>query len=115
MMENKSDRRSTLVSTVAWVTPSGDSKIFSNRLSGNIAFEERCNPEYSLWVSPRDGKSSSQGGGYNAIFIPSGDSRTLAEISPEELLEKGYRELSFRDFLLWYREQSEVSGVNRNE
>ncbi len=41
------------------------------------------------------------GGGYNAIFAAAGETRTLAEIPPDEALRLGYREPLFHAFLSW--------------
>ena len=49
------------------------------------------------WVAPTS--ENSFGGGYNAIFLPNGWNKTLAEISPTEAMSWSYREQNFANVL----------------
>lgn len=65
----QTDQRSAFFECViAMVSRDEDIRYFSGRLYGNISYEER----------------GENGFGYDSIFIPEGDTRTLAEYSPEE-------------------------------
>jgi inosine/xanthosine triphosphate pyrophosphatase family protein len=86
-----------IVSAVAWATPEGTCAIWLNLVRGEIAEEERSTPGLPAWVAPSP--EQPLGGGYNAIFVPEGQTRTLAEIPPDEAMSLGYREPNFRALL----------------
>ncbi len=86
-------RAARIVSAVAWAAPGGDSQTWVTSVPGQVAFEERALPGMPDWVGPS--ADNALAGGYNAIFIPRGERRTLAEIPPQEALFCGYREPNF--------------------
>ena len=73
--------------------------VLSRTLSGVIAYEERWKAGLPDWIAPAP--TAPLGGGFNAIFIPAGESQTLAEIPPDEGLMLGYREPLFFALLKW--------------
>jgi len=94
--ENAS-RKGILGSAVAYAEPHGQNEMrYSNYVEGRIAFEERAG-DFPGWIAPT--AEDPFGGGFNAIFIPDGEMRTLAEISPEEALPWSYREKPFLEIL----------------
>ena len=95
-MEGIVNRKAIISSAVAYVTPDGASKIFINRVEGKIADKEIFG-NFPDWIAPT--KDNSFGGGYNAIFLPKGWNKTLAEISPTEAIPWSYRERNFIDVL----------------
>jgi XTP/dITP diphosphohydrolase len=97
------DRYAEITSALAWATPEGDLRVWVRVLPGRIAAQERYGTGMPSWVAPQP--DLPDGGGYNAVFIPLGETRTLAEIPPVEGLQLGYREPNFRaavDFLRHY-------------
>lgn len=100
-MEGVSDRRAVINSAVAFATPDGECQVFVNTVRGQIAQEEKYG-EFPDWIAPTP--ELSVGGGYNAIFIPDGFDRTLAEIGPVEAIPWSYREKNFHDLLKWLSE-----------
>jgi hypothetical protein len=56
------------------------------------------------WIGPSS--DNPMGGGYNAIFIPLGETRTLSEIPPEEAIDVGYREPNFCALVTFLRARS---------
>ena len=58
-----------------------------------IAHQERWTRGLPDWIAPTE--ENVLGGGYNAVFIPCGETRTLAQIPPLEALDRGYREPNF--------------------
>ena len=93
-MAGKENRRAVISSAVAYATPAGESKVFLNNVMGKIADKEAFN-NFPDWVAPT--KENPFGGGYNAIFIPDGWEKTLAEINPAEAAAWSYREKNFLD------------------
>jgi XTP/dITP diphosphohydrolase len=93
-MAGKKNRRAVISSAVAYATPDGASKVFLNKVTGIIADKEAFNG-FPDWVSPT--AENPFGGGYNAIFIPDGWEKTIAEISPAEAAAWSYREKNFLD------------------
>jgi Xanthosine triphosphate pyrophosphatase len=94
IMAGKENRRAVISSAVAYATPEGASKVFLNSVMGKIADKEAFN-NFPDWVAPT--AENHFGGGYNAIFIPDGWEKTLAEISPAEAATWSYREKNFLD------------------
>lgn len=90
------NRRAVISSAVAYATPKSASKVFLNRVEGKIADKERFG-NFPDWVAPTT--DNSFGGGYNAIFLPNGWKKALAEISPTEAIPWSYRERNFTDVL----------------
>jgi len=95
-MKDVANRKAVISSAVAYATPNGTNKVFLNRIEGKIAGEEKFG-NFSDWVAPT--AENSFGGGYNAIFLPNGWDRTLAEISPTEAIPWSYREKNFIDMI----------------
>lgn len=95
-MEGITNRKAVISSAVAYATPEGASKVFLNKVEGKIANKERFG-DFSDWIAPT--ADNSFGGGYNAIFLPNGWDKTLAEISPSEAIPWSYRERNFADVL----------------
>jgi XTP/dITP diphosphohydrolase len=91
-MKGVVNRRAVISSAVAYATPKGESKVFVNKVEGKIAEKEKFD-NFPSWIAPTS--ENSFGGGYNAIFIPNGWDKTLAEISPEEAIPWSYRERNF--------------------
>ncbi len=105
-LEGKNDRRATIRSAVAYATPSGDVTVFARSLSGKIAHEEQYGA-FPSWIAPS--ADMPLDGGYNAIFIPDGQTRTLAEIPPEESFSWSYRERTLADLFLFLRARGETA------
>lgn len=95
-MDGISNRKAVINSAVAYSTPKGISKVFINKIEGQIAYEESSG-NFPDWIAPN--KDNNFGGGYNAIFIPKGWRKTLAEISPTESIPWSYRERNFINIL----------------
>jgi non-canonical purine NTP pyrophosphatase (RdgB/HAM1 family) len=87
------NRRARITSAVAWATSESDSQVWVQSVHGRIARREWTIQGMPDWVGPS--ADSPLGGGYNAIFIPWGDTRALSEIPPEEAIGVGYREPNF--------------------
>lgn len=96
LMKNQENRACHITSSCCYATPEGEILCASHTVKGTMALEEAFNPDYPDWVGPG---SVIFGGGYNAIFIPDGAEKTLAEISPEEAMDIGYREHTFSAIL----------------
>lgn len=95
-MEGIVNRKAIISSAVAYATPEGVSKVFLNKVEGKIADKESLG-NFPDWIAPT--ANNSFGGGYNAIFLPNGWDKTLAEISPIEAVPWSYRERNFIDVL----------------
>jgi XTP/dITP diphosphohydrolase len=90
------ERRAEVVSALCYATPEGRGLLLERTVTGHIADQERWGP-YPAWIAPQ--APSSAGGGFNALFVPAGETRTLAEIPPEEALGWSYRERNFQELL----------------
>ena len=95
-MSDIENRKAVISSAVAYATPKGANKVFLSRVEGKIADKERFG-NFPDWVAPTS--ENSFGGGYNAIFLPNGWNKTLAEISPTEAMSWSYREQNFANVL----------------
>lgn len=95
-MSSIENRKVVISSAVTYATPGGISKVFLNRVEGKIADKERFG-DFPDWVAPTP--ENSFGSGYNAIFLPNGWDKTLAEISPTEAIAWSYREQNFANVL----------------
>ena len=102
-MKDLTNRKAVISSAVAYATPDGASKVFLNKIEGKIAEEEKF-ADFPDWIAPTT--DNSFGGGYNAIFLPGGWNRTLAEISPTEAILWSYREKNFIDVVNYILSQS---------
>ena len=92
-LDGQDDRRASITSAVALAVPGREPLVWSRTIPGRVALRERWTPGLPDWIAPSP--EASLGGGYNAIFIPADETRTLAEIPPAEGLEFGYREPLF--------------------
>ena len=81
------DRRVAYVCALAYCSPDGEERIFTERCEGELAHDPR----------------GSGGFGYDPAFVPSayGDGRTMAELSVEEKDAVSHRGLAARAFLDW--------------
>ena len=92
-LQGQDNRRASITSAVALAEPGREPLIWSRTIPGRVALQERWTPGLPDWIAPSP--EASLGGGYNAIFIPADETRTLAEIPPADGLELGYREPLF--------------------
>ncbi|MFA5405977.1 MAG: non-canonical purine NTP pyrophosphatase [Candidatus Nanoarchaeia archaeon] len=95
MMAGEDNRRAIMKSATVFINEKGEEQVFSFELPGTIAEEERW-AKGPLWVSPQE---KDWGGWFNAIFIPEGSKKTLAEMTAEQLIQYGYREQTFKKAL----------------
>jgi len=86
-------RVARIASAACWATPDGDNQTWVTILRGVITMQEEWIEGAPEWVGPS--ASNPLGGGYNAIFIPTHEKRTMAQITPREALMRGYREPNF--------------------
>ncbi|HIQ55351.1 MAG TPA: XTP/dITP diphosphatase [Pyrodictium sp.] len=84
LMEGIEDRRAYFLSVVAFAYSEGV-KVFYGRVDGEIAHEIR----------------GSKGFGFDPIFIPSGSTRTFAEMDVEEKNRYSHRAQAIRRFCEW--------------
>ena len=79
-------RQCAFVCAMAFVTPSGQERIFTGRVAGQILFEERGNGGF----------------GYDPLFLVDGFGRSMAELTIEEknqVSHRGLALLQFREYL----------------
>jgi len=94
-LKDKKDRSARIVSVV--VNFDGEKlNVFENIVEGKIALTEKFKEGEPIWIGPTFHEF---GGGYNSIFIPEGETRTLAEMTAEEGIIFGYREKNFKKLL----------------
>lgn len=98
LLQGQADRCASITSAVAYAEPGREPVVWDRTLAGRITQGERWTPGLPDWIAPSP--AAPLGGGYNAIFIPAGATRTLAQIPPAEALELGYREPLFYATLL---------------
>jgi XTP/dITP diphosphohydrolase len=81
------DRRVAYVCALAYSSPDGEDRVFTERCEGELAHEPR----------------GSGGFGYDPAFVPAarGDGRTMAELTVEEKDAISHRGLAARAFLDW--------------
>ena len=91
-MRGVEDRKAKITSVVVHVDKNGKTRAFKHAVAGSIAKQEKWMPGEPIWVGP---SLVPWGGGYNTLFIPRGETKTLAEFTAGEGLEKGYREKNF--------------------
>jgi len=92
-LEGQTNRTAQIISAAAWATPEGDTQTWVTARIGVIAPTEKWQRGLPEWVAPT--AQNPLGGGFNAIFIPETESRTLAEIPAYEAMIVGYREPNF--------------------
>ncbi len=95
---NQHHNRTAKLSSVVAYYDGKNLKVFENIVPGSIATQEAYKPGEPDWVGPTD---HIYGGGFNAVFIPENETRTLAEMTKEEGLTRGYREPNFKQILLF--------------
>lgn len=110
-LDGQSDRGAVIVSAVAWAAPGAAAQTWVHSVHGRVSHAERWLDGLPDWIAPTGANPS--GGGYNAIFIPDGENRTLAEIPADEALDLGYRELNFRALIDFVAARSESMGENK--
>ncbi|MBN1317707.1 MAG: hypothetical protein JXA42_19645 [Anaerolineales bacterium] len=98
-IEGLSNRRARITSAAAYGRPGCEPYVLERTIHGTIAERERWAPGLPDWVAPTP--ENELGGGYNAIFVPEGETRTLAEIPEDEGLKRGYREPLFLAMIQW--------------
>jgi non-canonical purine NTP pyrophosphatase (RdgB/HAM1 family) len=96
-------RAASITSAVAWASPSGDTQTWTATISGEIAPIERWKRGLPDWIAPTP--ESPEGGGYNAVFVPTGSKCTLAQIPLNESFAWGYREPNFCALLAFILER----------
>lgn len=94
---NQHNNRKAKLSSVVVYFDGTNLKVYENIVPGSIAFKEAYKEGEPGWVGPTD---HIYGGGFNAIFIPENETRTLAEMTKEEGITRGYREPNFKQLLL---------------
>lgn len=103
MMAGEDNRKAVMKSAVAFINVKGEEQTFTHKIKGRIAEKERWN-KGPLWVSPEE---EDWGGWFNAVFIPRGNKKTLAELNAEQLIQHGYREKTFKKALEAIKEEPE--------
>lgn len=98
-LEGVNNRSARIVSAVAYAVPGQEPLVWSRTIPGRITHTEHWTPNLPDWIAPSP--AAPLGGGYNAVFVPAGETRTLAQIPPDEGLHWGYRESLFYAALVW--------------
>lgn len=110
-MAGQSDRHAAITSAVAYARPGEEPTVWTRTLFGSVTERERWQQELPEWIAPSE--ANPQGGGYNAILIPEGEDRTLAEIPPLEGMRWGYREPLFAAVLIYLAATKRVGSGGR--
>jgi len=92
LLSGKDDRCAEFVSAVAYAENPGRAKLFVGSLRGKLAKQPR----------------GSGGFGFDPIFIPRGETRTLAELSLSEKCAVSHRAAALRALGIWLK--SRASG-----
>jgi XTP/dITP diphosphohydrolase len=87
LLDPAKDRSAAFISAVAFCGHPGKTKVFVGRLRGSIAPELR----------------GSGGFGFDSVFIPEAEERTLAELSISEKCAISHRAGAVRGFVSWYQ------------
>jgi len=98
-LEGVENRTARIVSAVAYAELGEEPLVWSRTIPGRITQREIWRQGLPDWIAPSP--AAPLGGGYNAIFVPAGETRTLAQIPPAEGLYWGYREPLFYAALRW--------------
>ena len=77
-LQDKEDRSAYFQTSIALVEPNKEVKLFSGKIDGTIAFEER----------------GEEGFGYDSVFIPKGYDKTFAELGDEEKNKISHRAIA---------------------
>jgi XTP/dITP diphosphohydrolase len=86
-IRNVSDRSAQFKATLVVFSPTGEEMIFEGLLKGQITNKA----------------SGLHGFGYDPIFIPEGQTQTLAELSPGFKNQFSHRSLAFKEFLAKFK------------
>jgi XTP/dITP diphosphohydrolase len=86
-IRNVSDRSAQFKATLVVFSPTGEEMIFEGLLKGQITNKA----------------SGLHGFGYDPIFIPDGQTQTLAELSPGFKNQFSHRSLAFKEFLAKFK------------
>jgi inosine/xanthosine triphosphate pyrophosphatase family protein len=92
-LQGNPHRIARILSAACWAAPDGNVQSWVTVLRGVITMQEEWIDGMPEWVGPS--ASNPLGGGFNAIFIPAHERRTLAQIPADEALIRGYREPNF--------------------
>ncbi len=103
MLAGEKNRQAVMKSASVYINEKGKASVFTHEIKGTIAEEERW-IKGPLWVSPEE---EEWGGWFNAIFIPEGCNKTLAELTSEQLIHNGYREKTFKKVLELIKKEPE--------
>ena len=109
-LEGTEGRQAEIVAALAYATPDGSWMEYEHRVVGQIIRHQRWMRGLPDWIAPT--MANPYGGGYNCVFLPHGETRTLAEIPPGEALQLGYREPNFVALL---RALGHVGGLASDE
>lgn len=91
-LEDAGTRRARFRTVVAFVDAAGDVHTFEGICEGHIA----------------DAPRGSEGFGYDPVFVPEGETRTFAEMSPDEKNAVSHRKKALEKFIAHLRERLEV-------
>lgn len=98
MLDTFPDRAATAVTKLAYHSPDGRVAVFAGHLTGTIASEPRGQQIF----------------GWDAIFIPEGHDRTLAEMSIEQRNSISTRKLAVADFYSAVLEEEQADTLLQN-
>lgn len=87
LLRGVGDRSAEFASAVAFSDTAGEPIVFVGRLRGRIAEKPK----------------GSGGFGFDSVFIPNGETLTLAEMTLAEKCAISHRSKAIRAFVLWYR------------
>lgn len=88
VMRGQTNRRAQFTCVLCYLEPGGEPQFFEGRCVGVITTEER----------------GAKGFGYDPVFIPEGETRTFAEMPPEEKNPLSHRGKAMVPFLKWLLE-----------
>ncbi len=90
LMQGEQDREAEFTSAVAYCDSRSGVRVFRGTLKGTIALKE----------------SGKGGFGFDPLFMPAGERRTLAQMSLEEKSALSHRALALRSFGTWFAKNS---------
>ncbi|MBT3406388.1 hypothetical protein HN419_04420 [Candidatus Woesearchaeota archaeon] len=97
------ENRTARITSVVVYKDENNLKVFKNVVEGKIAKEESWREDATLWIGPVEHEF---GGGFNSHFIANScPDKTLADMTPEEGIEYGYREKNFIELLEFLKNQ----------
>lgn len=89
LLQDKPDRSAQTVCAVAFVTPNGETHTEQAEYPGSIATHIK----------------GDQGFGYDVIFIPQGETQTIAQLGQEYKNQHSHRALAIRQMETWLKSQ----------